>query len=151
MSEGDVAPLDDAARARLRERLEASRAALLAALEGVTERDFATNLGDGVTVVRLLARLAAEERADAARLRGEPAEVVVPERPLPPQVVHALAGARYQALQALDLPGLEAEAAEALVAGIEAREAAAAERVRSRPPATPPPVIPVIQPPAGTP
>ncbi|GMU39229.1 MAG: hypothetical protein AMXMBFR23_00950 [Chloroflexota bacterium] len=148
MTEGAPTPLDADARAHLRARLEASRAALLAALEGVTERDFATNLGDGVTVVRLLARLAAEERADAARLRGEAAEVAVPERPLPPQVVHALAGARYQALQALDLPGLGADAAEALVAGIEAREAAA-ERVRNRPVATPPPVIPVIQPPGG--
>ncbi len=149
MTEGAPIPLDNDARARLRARLEASRAALLAALEGVTERDFATNLGDGVTVVRLLARLAAEERADAARLRGEASEVAVPERPLPPQVVHALAGARYQALQALDLPGLGADAAEALVAGIETREAEAAERVRNRPVATPPPVIPVIQPPAG--
>ena len=51
--------LDDAERSRLRARLEASRATLLAALEGVTERDFTTNLGDGMTVVRLLAGLVA--------------------------------------------------------------------------------------------
>lgn len=139
--------LDDAERARLRERLEASRATLLAALEGVTERDFTTNLGDGVTVVRLLAGLVAEEQTDVARLRGETVTVATPERPLPPQVVHGLAGARYQTLRALDAAGLAPEAARALVAGIETREQAAAERIRNRPAATPPPVIPVIQPP----
>lgn len=147
MTSPDPTPLDDAERARLRARLEASRAALLAALEGVTERDFTTNLGDGVTVVRLLAGLVAEEQADVARLRGETVTVATPERPLPPQVVHGLAGARYQTLRALDGAGLAPEAARALVAGIEVRERAAAERIRARPPAIPPPVIPVIQPP----
>jgi len=139
--------LDEAERARLRERLEASRATLLAALEGVTERDFTTNLGDGVTVVRQLAGLVAEEQTDVARLRGETVTVATPERPLPPQVVHGLAGARYQTLRALDAAGLAPEAARALVAGIETREQVAAERIRNRPAATPPPVIPVIQPP----
>lgn len=145
----DDAPshLDDAERAALRARLEASRAALLAALEGVTERDFTTNLGDGVTVVRLLAGLVAEEQADVARLRDEVVTVATPERPLPPQVVHGLAGARYQTLRALDAAGLSPEVARALVAGIETREQVAAESIRTRPPAPPPPVIPVIQPP----
>lgn len=145
MTTTDPQRLDDAERARLRERLEASRGALLAALEGVTERDFTTNLGDGVTVVRLLAGLVTEEQADVARLRGETVVAATPQRPLPPQVVHGLAGARYQTLRALDAPGLAPEAAQTLVAGIETREQAAAERIRARPAATPPPVIPVIQ------
>ena len=147
MTDPATSRLDEAERARLRERLEASRATLLAALEGVTERDFTTNLGDGVTVVRLLAGLVVEEQTDVARLRGETVTVATPERPLPPQVVHGLAGARYQTLRALDAAGLAPEAARALVAGIETREQVAAERIRNRPAATPPPVIPVIQPP----
>ncbi|MDO9445785.1 MAG: hypothetical protein Q7K37_10765 [Dehalococcoidia bacterium] len=84
MTTTDPQRLDDAERARLRERLEASRGALLAALEGVTERDFTTNLGDGVTVVRLLAGLVTEEQADVARLRGETVVAATPQRPLPP-------------------------------------------------------------------
>ncbi|MDA0271130.1 MAG: hypothetical protein O2919_08850 [Chloroflexi bacterium] len=149
MSDVNSPRLDDAERAALRQRLEASRAVLLAALEGVTERDFTTNLGDGETVARMLARVAAEERAEVAGLRGETASVDVPARPLPPQVIHGLAGARYQTGRALEAPEVTGEAARALVERVEAREVTAAERIRNRPPSTPPPVIPVIQPPPG--
>ncbi len=140
---------DDPERQALRARLEASRTALLVALEGVTEREFATRLEDGETVVHLLARLAAEERTDALALHGRTEAATVAERPLPPQVVHALAGARYQTLRALDADGVDAEAAARLVERIEAREREAAERIRARPAPAPVPVIPVIQPPEG--
>lgn len=131
----------------LRERLDASRAALLAALEGVTERDFAADAG-GETVVRLLGQLAAEERRSVLEARGQPApEVNVPQRPLPPQVVHDLAGARYQTARYLEEPEAGREVAERLVAALEAREAETALRIRGRAPVSPPPAIPVIQPP----
>ena len=64
--------LDPALLDALRARLDASRAALLAALEGVTERDFAVDLGGGETVVRALAALAAAERAATGAASGEP-------------------------------------------------------------------------------
>jgi hypothetical protein len=132
----------------LRERLDASRAALLAALEGVTERDFAADAG-GETVVRLLGRLATEERRAVLEARGQPVpELRMPERPLAPQVVHDLAGARYRTAQYLEEPNASREVAEGLVAALEAREAEAAVRIRNRAPAAPRPTIPVIQPPS---
>lgn len=134
-----------AATTVLEARLNAARAALLDALEGLTERDFATDLGGGETLVRMLARVASEEITATARATGVPVEARVPEKPLPPQVVHELAGARYRARLALAV--LTPADAEALVATIEALEMAAAERVRTRPaPPPPPPTIPVIQP-----
>ena len=64
--------------AALRARLEASRAALLDAIARLTEQDFATDLGDGQSVVALLAALAAEEREAAAEVGGE--AVLLPGR-----------------------------------------------------------------------
>ncbi len=140
--------LDPDLQQHLRERLDASRAGLLAALEGVTERDFASDLG-GETVVQLLARLAAEERRAAVQAAGEAAEERSVERPLPPQVIHALAGARYRTARYLERPDADEGTARALVEGAEQREADAAQRVRERPPLKPlppPPQIPVISP-----
>ena len=48
--------------AGLRQRLEQSRAALLSALEGLTDRDFAAEIEPDVTVVGALAVLAPAER-----------------------------------------------------------------------------------------
>jgi hypothetical protein len=140
--------IDEAERRALHARLEASRAVLLGALEGVTERDFASDLG-GETVVQLLARLATEERAAVAAAGGPATSERQVEKPLPPQVIHALAGARYRTSRYLDAPEADTEVARALVAGIEQREGDAARRVRERPalaPIPPPPTIPVIPP-----
>lgn len=140
--------IKDAERQALHARLEASRAVLLAALEGVTERDFASDLG-GETVVQLLARLAAEERAAVAAAGGPATSERHVEKPLPPQVIHALAGARYRTSRYLDGAETSAVTARTLVEGIEQREAEAARRVRARPalaPASPPPTIPVLPP-----
>ena len=56
--------------AALRERLERSRAALLEALATLTERDFASEMEDGRSVLDLLAELAPAELADAAAATG---------------------------------------------------------------------------------
>lgn len=130
----------------IRERLESSRAALLAALEGVTERDFAAELAPGMTVVAKLATLAPAERE---AIREARLAVGAPERPLPgaganvsrratpPQVVHDLAGARYETSLFLEL--LDAMPADSgqdelatLLQGIHEREIAVAEAVRGR-------------------
>jgi hypothetical protein len=145
--------IEEAERQALHARLEASRRGLLAALEGVTERDFASDLG-GETVVQLLARLAAEERTAIAAAGGPATTERQVEKPLPPQVVHALAGARYRTLRYLEAPEADPILARTLVEGIEGREAEAARRVRERPalPAVAaPPAIPVLppQPPHG--
>jgi len=107
-------------------RLERSRAALLEALTERTEADFTRPLGgdhDDEPLGRALAVLARAERADLAAARSQPPpEGKLPERPLPPQVTHDLAGARHQTLT--HLPGLDGEAAEALVTCIVEREAA---------------------------
>ncbi len=118
---------DDAADA-LRARLDASRAALLAALEGITERAFAADLGDGTTVVRALAELAAAERSDVAAAGGPGAATRVAEKPLPPQVVHDLAGARYQTLRLVESAGGAVET-RAIVERVAAREEAVAARI----------------------
>jgi hypothetical protein len=134
----------DAQRATLLRRLDASRAGLLDALQGVTERDFGAQV-DGQSVVQLLAALAQAEREAVATARGMPVGHRAIEKPMPPQVMHDLAGARYQSRRYVE-DAADTEAAEAVVAGIEAREAEAARRVRERPRMEPLPVIPVIQP-----
>ena len=123
--------------AALRARLEASRAALLDAIARLTEQDFATDLGDGQSVVELLAALAAEEREAAAEVGGE--AVVLPGREstasLAPQAVHDLAGARFETLRVLHAVEGSAEPDDAALAAIvatAAREEAAAERIRER-------------------
>ena len=136
--------LDAALRDALRARLDESRAALLAVLEGLTEHDFAADLGGGDTVVRALAALAEAERRANAEVRGEPSSPPAAGRPLPPQVVHALAGASYRSRRYLEAPDADAEAAQALVDGVVAREASLATRIRQRPPTPPPPVFPVV-------
>lgn len=133
----------------IRERLERSRAALLSALEGVTERDFAAEVGPGLTVVAALATLAPDERESIREARRV---VAAPDRPrpsggasataraTPPQVVHDLAGARYETLLFLDMLSqrqpiseAEEETVQALLIAVCDRETAAAEQVRARP------------------
>lgn len=137
--------LDDALRDALRARLAESRAALLAALEGLTEHDFGADLGGGQTVVQALAALAESEQRENAEVRGETSVPPAPGRPLPPQVVHALAGASYRSRRYLESPEADASSAKALVDGIVEREASLAERIRNRPPTPPPPVFPMAQ------
>ncbi|MBM3138966.1 MAG: hypothetical protein FJZ92_01820 [Chloroflexi bacterium] len=116
------------------ERLRASRVALLAALAGVTERDFAAELPDGRSVVRALAELAAAERGEVAAARGREARARIPEKPLPPQVMHDLAGARYETEQLLEEGGPTPPGPlEALVKRVTTREAAVAAAVGGRP------------------
>jgi len=75
---------------------------------GLTERDFAHEV-DGSTITQLLAAVAPSER-DAVRrvrtaLRLDPRPLPPSReggRVLPPQVVHDLAGARYETLLLLD-------------------------------------------------
>ena len=120
------AATNDAAKS-LVGRLERSRAALVEALSERTEADFAHPL-DGSnpeeTLGHALAALARAERIDLAIARSEePPDRDLPERPLPPQVTHDLAGARHQTLS--HLAELEdRDAAEALVDAITEREAA---------------------------
>ena len=107
-------------------RLERSRTALLEALTERTEADFARPLGSNhgdEPLGRALAALARAERADLATARSEPPpKGKLPERPLPPQVTHDLAGARYQTLT--HLAELDHEAATALVSSVVEREGA---------------------------
>jgi len=131
-------------RTRLHARLDKSRGTLLAALEGVTERDFGSDVG-GETVVQMLARVAAEERDAVETARGRAVRERQVEKPLPPQVIHALAGARYRTARYVDAPDADLAMAEALVSAAERREGEAAERVRGRPELKPLPVAPQIQ------
>lgn len=138
--------IDSDLRADLVARLDAARRSLLGALEGLTERDFATDLGDGETVVRLLASLAAAEHRAVTDAGGAGSHGAPPEKPLPPQVVHDLAGARYRVLRCLETDEADEARVRTLVAEVERLEAVAVERIRNRPPAPPPPPsIPVIQ------
>jgi hypothetical protein len=138
--------IDPALRTALAARLDSARQALLGALEGLTERDFAADLGDGQTVVRFLAGLAAAEHSAVVEAGGSGTHGTPPEKPLPPQVVHDLAGARYRIQRTLDGPEADAVRVTSLVAEVERLEAAAVERIQNRPPAPPlPPQIPVIQ------
>jgi len=117
------------------ERLRRSRKALLAALDGVTEADFAAEL-DGRPLVELLAGLAREESAAVAEARGllrptrgEGRAAPTSDGPppteraatLPPQAIHALAGARHRAARLL-----EELASEAWAGATEARREALA-------------------------
>lgn len=143
--------IEENVRREFHARLDAARAGLLAALADVTERDFATDLG-GETVVQLLARVAGEERTEAARAAGGDYTPRPVEKPMPPQVVHALAGARHRTRRYLDAPDADEATARAVVEAAERREAEAAARITSRPPLaplpdTPPaPEIPMIPP-----
>jgi len=115
------------------EQLERSRAGLLNALTERTEQDFARALGsdgDKETLGHALAALAAAERADLAVARSlavTPREL--PEKLLPPQVTHDLAGARHQTLS--QLVELDAEAARELVDRITSREGALVARIET--------------------
>ena len=123
------------------ERLQRSREALLAALDGVTEADFTAEL-DGRPLVELLAGLARKEIAAVATARalltpaeGEPEATPTSDGPtavghaatLPPQAIHALAGARHRAARLLDelASAAWAEASEARRAALELLDAAA--------------------------
>ncbi len=144
-------------------RLDASRQRLLAALEGVTERDFtaavpaaataeeATSESSDETVVQLLASLAQAEREAVAQVGGRATSPRNASKPMPPQVMHDLAGARYQTRRYVEDASADAVAAEQLVSGIEAREAAGAEQIRNRIPVPPPPEIPMAQRPSSNP
>ena len=121
----------------LRARLDASRASLLDAIARLTEQDFASDLGDGKSVVGTLAALAADEREAAAGVGGE--AVILPGREstasLAPQAIHDLAGARFETLRVLDAVEGSAEPEEAALAAISAtaeREEGAAARIRAR-------------------
>ncbi len=118
--------MTDATPAPLAARLERSRDALLEALTERTEADFARALGGPYgdeTLGHALAVLAQAERAGLAAARSIAApERELPEKPLPPQVTHDLAGARHQTLSHLE--GLDGAAAEAVVAAIVERESA---------------------------
>ena len=132
----------------LRARLEASRAALLAAIARLTEADFASDLGgdgagEGESVAAALAALAADERAAVAVARGEPPP---PARgiggALAPQAIHDLAGSRHATLRALDAIGAGGDRGGTIAAAIgeaAAREEAAAARIAARFGANPPP------------
>lgn len=138
--------IDSDLRDALNDRLEAARLTLLSALEGLTERDFATDLGGGETVVRLLAHLAGAEHQAVVEAGGTSAHGAAAEKPLPPQVVHDLAGVRYRIRRTLDAPEADEARVVALVTEVERLEAVAGERIRNRPPTPPPPPpIPVIQ------
>lgn len=138
--------IDPDRRADLAARLEAARRALLGALEGLTERDFATDLGGGETVVRLLANLAGAEHRAAVEAGDAGTYGARPEKPLPPQVIHDLAGARYRILRRLAAEDADEARVRTLVAEVERLETAAVERIKGRPPAPPPPPqIPVVQ------
>ena len=146
--------IEDRDRLQLVERLQESRQHLLAALDGVTERDFATKVpvrdGQGEeaadSVVRLLAGLALNERREVAAALGHSIDGRVPEKPVPPQVMHDLAGARYRTYRYLEHENATLERASALVEAIEQRERETARRIRERPPLDPPPLIPVVRP-----
>lgn len=138
-------PADNAAVEATRTLLEQSRAALLAALEGVTERDFTAELEPGTTMIAALAALAPAERE---AVRDARVAIGAPERPLPaggasvtgratpPQVVHDLAGARYETLLFLDyLEGAQRPPDGAIAAALEAiaaREAAVSGQIAAR-------------------
>ncbi len=93
----------------LRARLEASRAALVAALQGLSERDFTADAGGGMTLLQLLGALAPAEREAVRRARSAAGAAARPtpgrverERLLPPALIHDLAGARYETMLLLD-------------------------------------------------
>ena len=121
----------------LRARLHASRATLLRALEGITERDFAAELGESKSIVRVLAELAAAERRDVAAARGIAFDQQLPEKPLAPQAIHDLAGARNQTERLLAEATAGDDGLRALVEAIAEREEAVAARIAGRKAAPP--------------
>ncbi|MSQ36236.1 MAG: hypothetical protein EXR63_03730 [Dehalococcoidia bacterium] len=142
----------DGALAALTASLDAGRAALLAALGQLGERDFALELAPGETVIGALAALAPAERGAVAEARaaaGLPPRPLASSpgpraRPTPPQVVHDLAGARHETLRLLaelaatprpERAGTALLAASlAALAGVAARELGLAARIAGRPP-----------------
>ncbi len=147
--------IDNATRQELKARLDGSRRLLLAALGDVTERDFATNIITNLgteTVIQLIARLALEESHAASEALGEAYATRNVERPRPPQVIHALAGARYRTIRYIESPEADATVATGLVDTVEARERDAAASIGARPPLPPLPAseqapeIPMIPP-----
>lgn len=140
----------------LRAALTASREALLEALRTVTEREFAAELAPGETLVGLLATLAPAEREAVRSARaasGLPPRAVAqaaaaPARPAPPQVIHDLAGARYETellLAALSAHDVAPEV-EAALTSVAEREHAAATRIEARARLAPPPTTGAARP-----
>jgi len=133
-------PPDDRVAA-LRERLERSRAALLEALASLTERDFASEIEDGRSVLDLLAELAPAELADAAAtagssgVGGEAAGGRRRDAMMAPQMVHDLAGARRRtllALAAIEAAGGGDSDPLAALSAVAEREEQAAAAIRAR-------------------
>lgn len=120
-------------------RLEASRAALLAALEGLTEREFGTEISGGETVLDRLQALATRERETTrtARQRLNAGERPAPAvgrgttsgRVLPPQAIHDLAGARYETELLIEAAGSRLHEIENDLASIAEDERAAASAI----------------------
>jgi hypothetical protein len=92
----------------LRERLRASRRALLDAVRELTEQDFAADFERATVASHLMALALAEREAvrDARAASGGPPRPQPPQgqrqRVVPPQVIHDLAGARYETMLLLD-------------------------------------------------
>ena len=138
----EAMPSHDDPIAALRERLERSRAALLEALASLTERDFASEIEEGRSVLDLLGELAPAELADAAAAAAGTAgggdEAAAGRRRdamMAPQLVHELAGARRRTLLALD--AIEAAGAGdgdplAALSAVAEREEQAAAAIRAR-------------------
>lgn len=138
----------------LRQALAGARAALLEAMSGLTERDFAQEI-DGATLTRWLAALAPAERDAVRRTRHALGleERVLPTgreaaRVLPPQVVHDLAGARYEtllvleAIAALEVTALtqpvdSGDSVAAVLGAVAQQDLDAARRITAREPRAP--------------
>jgi len=130
--------------------LDASRAALLASIEGLTERDFATALPGGDSILDRLHRLATDERAAIHVARRQ---LGVAERPgplgsgaadgksrvLPPQAIHDLAGARYETTLLLAAAGERLTEVDATLSAIAEREVSAAAEITAARPERPSP------------
>ncbi len=131
----------------LRAAIEVSRAALIRAIQSLSERDFAAELAPSEPIVLVLAALAPAEREAVNRAReavGAVTRLLSSERgsrtwPVPPQVIHDLSGARHETLSFLDsldggtfLSGAKQAALDALQ-DVSAREMAAAVRIEARP------------------
>lgn len=96
------------ANTNLRKRLADSRRRLLEALALLTEQDFISEIEKGHKFIDSLATLAPAERATTAAARAAVGLDPLPgpsaathHLELPPQIVHDLAGARYETLKTL--------------------------------------------------
>ena len=127
--------------AALRERLERSRSALLEALASLTERDFASEIEEGRSVLDLLAELAPAELADAAAaagasgVRDTAAAGRRRDSMMAPQLVHDLAGARRRtllALAAIEAAGDAEGGPPTALRAVAEREEQAAAAIRAR-------------------